>query len=235
MDYIIQGGSQPLPSIQAAFKQYGINIINGYGLTEAPLVLVNTPENSKRKPMSIGKAVMLIDARILDDNGEEVPTGEIGELAIKAKNVTPGYWNKPAETAKAFHGRYLLTGDLAKMDDDGDIFIIDRKKELIITGGENVLPSEVENALAEHPLIDRCVVVGYDHPKYGESIAAAIILREDEPHYAEILDQHMRSRLAGYKVPRMYVPVTHMPLNSTQKPDKLAIRQMMNDKVSQTL
>lgn len=235
MDYIIQGGSQPLPSIQAAFKQYGINIINGYGLTEAPLVLVNTPENSKRKPMSIGKAVMFVDARILDDNGEEVPTGEIGELAIKAKNVTPGYWNKPAETAKAFHGRYLLTGDLAKMDDDGDIFIIDRKKELIITGGENVLPSEVENALAEHPLVDRCVVVGYDHPKYGESIAAAIILREDEPHYAEILDQHMRSHLAGYKVPRMYVPVTHMPLNSTQKPDKLAIRQMMNDKVSQTL
>ncbi|NDQ50087.1 AMP-binding enzyme, partial [Staphylococcus aureus] len=121
------------------------------------------------------------------------------------------------------------------MDNDGDIFIIDRKKELIITGGENVLPSEVENALAEHQLVDRCVVVGYDHPKYGESIAAAIILREDEPHYAEILDQHMRSRLAGYKVPRMYVPVTHMPLNSTQKPDKLAIRQMMNDKVSQTL
>ncbi|KTE94030.1 long-chain fatty acid--CoA ligase, partial [Staphylococcus aureus] len=81
--------SQPFPSIQAAFKQYGINIINGYGLTEAPLVLVNTPENSKRKPMSIGKAVMFVDAHILDDNGEEVPTGEIGELAIKAKNVTP--------------------------------------------------------------------------------------------------------------------------------------------------
>uniref|UniRef100_UPI004053FFE5 AMP-binding enzyme n=1 Tax=Staphylococcus aureus TaxID=1280 RepID=UPI004053FFE5 len=86
-----------------------------------------------------------------------------------------------------------------------------------------------------HPLVYRCVVVGYDHPKYCESIAAAIILREDEPHYAEILDQHMRSLLAGYKVPRMYVPVTHMPLNSTHKPDKLAIRQMMNDKVSQTL
>ncbi len=118
------------------------------------------------------------------------------------------------QQSKAFHGRYLLTGDLAKMDDDGDIFIIDRKKELIITGGENVLPSEVDLA---DPLVDRCVVVGYDHPKYGESIAAAIILREDEPHYAEILDQHMRSRLAGYKVPRMYVPVAHMPLNSTQK------------------
>ncbi|KMS21020.1 AMP-binding protein, partial [Staphylococcus aureus] len=83
-DYIIQGGSQPLPSIQAAFKQYGINFINGYGLTDAPLVFVKTPENLTRKPMSIGKAVMFVDASILDDNGHEVPNGELGALAIKA-------------------------------------------------------------------------------------------------------------------------------------------------------
>ncbi|EKS1595760.1 acyl--CoA ligase [Staphylococcus pseudintermedius] len=233
MKYVIQGGSQPLPSIQQAFKKHGINIINGYGLTEAPLVLVNTPENARQKPMSIGKAVMFVDAKVLDDNKNEVGLNEIGELAIRAKNVTPGYWNKPEETAKIFHNQYLLTGDLAKKDVDGDIFIIDRKKELIITGGENVLPSEVENALAEHPLIDRCVVVGYEHPKYGESIAAAIILREQPEDYVDQLDQHMRERLAGYKVPRMYLPVTHMPLNSTQKPDKLAITKIMNDKAQQ--
>ncbi|EHJ08057.1 long-chain-fatty-acid--CoA ligase FadD [Staphylococcus simiae] len=233
MDYIIQGGSQPLPSIQQAFKQYGINIINGYGLTEAPLVLVNTPDNARRKPMSIGKAVMFVDARILDDSGEEVPNGEIGELAIKAKNVTPGYWHKPEETAKAFKNNYFLTGDLAKKDEDGDIFIIDRKKELIITGGENVLPSEVENVLAEHPLIDRCVVVGYEDPKYGESIAAAIILRQEDSDFITKLNQHMRDKLAGYKVPKMYLPVTHMPLNTTQKPDKIAISKMMNERAQQ--
>ncbi|RIM16108.1 long-chain fatty acid--CoA ligase [Staphylococcus chromogenes] len=234
MKYVIQGGSQPLPSIQAAFKQYGVNIINGYGLTEAPLVMVNTPENALKKPMSIGRSVMFVESIILDDDKNEVAVGEIGELAIKAKNVTPGYWNKPEETAKIFHGDYLLTGDLAKKDEDGDIFIIDRKKELIITGGENVLPSEVETALAQHPLVDRCVVVGYDHPKYGESIAAAVILREDDPDYATKLDAFMREKLAGYKIPRMYQPVTYMPLNSTQKPDKLAIRDMMNKK-AQTL
>ncbi|UXS75658.1 long-chain-fatty-acid--CoA ligase FadD [Staphylococcus chromogenes] len=234
MKYVIQGGSQPLPSIQAAFKQYGVNIINGYGLTEAPLVMVNTPENALKKPMSIGRSVMFVESIILDDDKNEVAVGEIGELAIKAKNVTPGYWNKPEETAKIFHGDYLLTGDLAKKDEDGDIFIIDRKKELIITGGENVLPSEVETALAQHPLVDRCVVVGYDHPKYGESIAAAVILREDDPDYATKLEAFMREKLAGYKVPRMYHPVTYMPLNSTQKPDKLAIRDMMNKK-AQTL
>ena len=230
MKYVIQGGSQPLPSIQAAFKQYGVNIINGYGLTEAPLVMVNTPENALKKPMSIGKSVMFVESIILDDDKNEVGVGEIGELAIKAKNVTPGYWKKPEETAKIFHGPYLLTGDLAKKDEDGDIFIIDRKKELIITGGENVLPSEVETALAEHPLVDRCVVVGYDHPKYGESIAAAVILRENDPDYERKLDTFMREKLAGYKVPRMYQPVTYMPLNSTQKPDKRAIRDMMNQK-----
>lgn len=184
--------------------------------------------------MSIGRSVMFVESIILDDDKNEVAVGEIGELAIKAKNVTPGYWNKPEETAKIFHGDYLLTGDLAKKDEDGDIFIIDRKKELIITGGENVLPSEVETALAQHPLVDRCVVVGYDHPKYGESIAAAVILREDDPDYATKLDAFMREKLAGYKVPRMYQPVTYMPLNSTQKPDKLAIRDMMNKK-AQTL
>ncbi len=230
--FVIQGGSQPLPSIQQAFKKYGINIINGYGLTEAPLVMVNTPENARHKPMSIGKSVMFVDAKVLDEDKNEVGDGEIGELAIRSKNVTPGYWGQPEETKKSFYNQYFLTGDLAKKDEDGDIYIIDRKKELIITGGENVLPSEVENALAEHPLIDRCVVVGYEHPKYGESIAAAIILREKVPDYVEQLDKHMRERLAGYKVPRMYLPVTHMPLNSTQKPDKLVIREMMNSKVN---
>ncbi|MDR9833333.1 long-chain-fatty-acid--CoA ligase FadD [Staphylococcus coagulans] len=230
--FVIQGGSQPLPSIQQAFKKYGINIINGYGLTEAPLVMVNTPENARHKPMSIGKSVMFVDAKVLDEDKNEVGDGEIGELAIRSKNVTPGYWGQPEETKKSFHNQYFLTGDLAKKDEDGDIYIIDRKKELIITGGENVLPSEVENALAEHPLIDRCVVVGYEHPKYGESIAAAIILREKVPDYVEQLDKHMRERLAGYKVPRMYLPVTHMPLNSTQKPDKPVIREMMNSNVN---
>lgn len=194
--------------------------------------MVNTPENARHKPMSIGKSVMFVDAKVLDEDKNEVGDGEIGELAIRSKNVTPGYWGQPEETKKSFYNQYFLTGDLAKKDEDGDIYIIDRKKELIITGGENVLPSEVENALAEHPLIDRCVVVGYEHPKYGESIAAAIILREKVPDYVEQLDKHMRERLAGYKVPRMYLPVTHMPLNSTQKPDKLVIREMMNSKVN---
>ena len=113
-------------------------LINGYGLTEAPLTTVNTPDNAINKPMSIGKPVMFTEVRVLDDTYQDVTPGEIGELAIRGKNVTPGYWNKPEETAKSFHKDFFLTGDLARLDEDGDIYIVDRKKEMIITGGENV-------------------------------------------------------------------------------------------------
>src|SRR5699024_12227236 len=99
------------------------------------------------------KSIMYVDSKLLDEEGNEVEVGEIGELAVNGKNVTPGYWNKPEETAKVFKNGYFLTGDLAKKDEDGDIFIVNRKKVLIITGGENVLPSEVEAALSEHQMV----------------------------------------------------------------------------------
>src|SRR5699024_8931567 len=206
------------------------SIINGYGLTEAPLVMVNTPENGAQKPGSIGKPVMFMDICIFDDNFEEVEVGEIGELGVRGNNITPGYWNKPEETAKTFHGEYFLTGDLAKVDEDGDVYIVDRRKEMIITGGENVLPSEVETVLAEHPLVAQGVVVGYDSPKYGESVAAAVVLTEDDPDFEAKLDAHMRENIAGYKIPRLYLKLTHMPLNSTSKADKLELQKYMNEK-----
>src|SRR5699024_1826221 len=181
IDFLIQGGSSPLPMVQKKFNSLGYSIINGYGLTEARLVMVNTPENGAQKPGSISKQVMFMDIGIFDDNFEEVEVGEIGEIGVRGKNITSGYWNKPEETAKTFHGEYFLTGDLAKVDEDGDVYIVDRRNEMIITGGENVLPSEVETVLAEHPLVAQGVVVGYDSPKYGESVAAAVVLTEDDP------------------------------------------------------
>lgn len=230
IDYLIQGGSAPLPSVQKKFMDMGYNLITGYGLTEAPLVMVNTPENSKKKPGSIGKPVMFVDVRVLNESYEDVEVGEIGELAVRGKNVTPGYWNKPKETAEVFSDGYFLTGDLARVDEDVDVYIVDRKKELIITGGENVLPSEVETALAEHPLVAQCVVLSYDSPKYGESVSAAVVLTQEDPDYEEKLDSFMREKVAGYKIPRMYLKVTHMPLNSTSKPDKLLLQEFMNKK-----
>ncbi|MGE0975436.1 class I adenylate-forming enzyme family protein [Staphylococcus cohnii] len=233
IDFLIQGGSSPLPMVQKKFNSLGYSIINGYGLTEAPLVMVNTPENGAQKPGSIGKPVMFMDICIFDDNFEEVEVGEIGELGVRGNNITPGYWNKPEETAKTFHGEYFLTGDLAKVDEDGDVYIVDRRKEMIITGGENVLPSEVETVLAEHPLVAQGVVVGYDSPKYGESVAAAVVLTEDDPDFEAKLDTHMRENIAGYKIPRLYLKLTHMPLNSTSKADKLELQKYMNEKAQQ--
>lgn len=228
--YLIQGGSPPLPAVQAKLLDMNIALINGYGLTEAPIVSVNTVSNSKVKPKSIGHPVIFTEVRIFDDDFNEVEPGEIGELGVRGKNVTPGYWNKPEATAKSFHDNFFLTGDLATIDEDGDVYIVDRKKEMIITGGENVLPSEVEAVLSEHPLVAQCVVVGFTSPKYGESVSAAVVLTEEDDNFEEKLDTFAREKLGGYKVPRMYLSINHMPLNSTSKPDKLALQQRMNEK-----
>lgn len=233
IEYLIQGGSAPLPAVQKKFESMGLTLINGYGLTEAPLAMVNTPHHSRVKPMTIGKPIMYMDMKLFDEDGNETVDGEIGELAIKGKNVTPGYWNKPEETAAAFNGDYFLTGDLARKDEDGDVFIVDRKKEMIITGGENVLPSEVEMALSEHPIVRQAAVVGYDSPEYGESVSAAIVLAEDTENFEEILDKHIRERVAGYKIPRLYLKMDAIPLNSTAKPDKLEIQRLMNEKAQE--
>ncbi|MBF7016064.1 long-chain-fatty-acid--CoA ligase FadD [Staphylococcus durrellii] len=228
--YLIQGGSPPLPAVQAKLLDMNIDLINGYGLTEAPIVSVNTVNNSKIKPKSIGHPVIFSDIRIFDDDFNEVGPGEIGELGVRGNNVTPGYWNKPEITTKSFHDDFFLTGDLAKIDEDGDIYIVDRKKEMIITGGENVLPSEVEAVLSEHPLVAQCVVIGFTSPKYGESVSAAVVLTEDDADFEAKLDSYAREKLGSYKIPRMYLNINHMPLNSTSKPDKLALQERMNEK-----
>lgn len=230
IEFLIQGGSAPLPGVQKKFQSMGYTIINGYGLTEAPLAMVNTPHNAIEKPLSIGKPVMYEDVRLLDDEFNEVKSGEIGELAVKGKNVTPGYWNKPEESEESFKDGYFLTGDLANKDEDGDIFIVDRKKDLIITGGENVLPSEVEAVISEHPLVAQAVVVGYKSPEFGESVSAAVMLTEEDPDFESKLDEYMREKLAGYKTPKMYLKIDDMPLTSTAKPAKMELQRLMNQK-----
>src|SRR5699024_9182348 len=136
----------------------------------------------------------------------------MGELSdyVNVSIYKDSYWNKPEATEKNCKDGYFLTGDLARVDEDGDIYIVDRKKEMIITGGENVLPSEVEAVLASHPLVAQGVVVGFESEKFGESVSAAVLLSEDDPDYEEKLDKHMKEHLAGYKVPKMYLKVTKM-------------------------
>lgn len=230
---LMQGGSAPLPAVQAKFEQMGLTIQNAYGMTEAPVTFVNPKDNAKVKPMSIGRPLMFIDYRVIDERGQDVQAGEIGELIIKGNNVMPGYFNNPEENAKSFIDGYFRTGDLARVDEDGDIFIVNRLKELIITGGENVLPSEVEAILSKHPLVGQTVVVGYDNPQFGESVSAAVVLTEDDPGFEEKLDKYMLENLAGYKTPKLYLKLDAIPLNSTNKPDALEIQRLMNAKAKE--
>lgn len=233
VEMFVSGGSAPLPAVQDYFKGIGKIIVNGYGLTEAPLVTYNSNEAALEHEESIGRPVMNLKHKIVDENMNEVPLGEMGELLIRGVNVTPGYWNLPEENAKAFHEGYFRTGDLATENEKGELTIVNRLKELIITGGENVLPSEVEAVLNKHPLVNQGIVVGYENPKFGESVGAAIVLNKDAKgadNYEEILDEFMLKNLAGYKTPKLYLVLDEMPLNSTAKPDRLELQRLMNEK-----
>lgn len=232
VELFVSGGSAPLPAVQDHFKKLGKIIVNGYGLTEAPLVTYNSNEAALANETSIGRPVMNLAHKIVDEDMNEVPLGEMGELIIRGPNVTPGYYNLPEENEKAFVDGYFRTGDLATENENGELTIVNRLKELIITGGENVLPSEVEAVLNKHPLISQGIVVGYEHPKFGESVGAAVTLNKDAKgydNYKEVLDEFMLKNLAGYKTPKFYLVLDEIPLNSTAKPDRLELQRLMND------
>ncbi len=233
IDYLVQGGAPPLPKVNEIFSMMGLTLINGYGLTEAPLLTFNTNEIAEKYPYSIGHPVMNVEIKLIDEKGNSVKRGEIGEMIVKGENVTKGYWNKPKLNEEVFTSDgYFYTGDLARLGDDGEITIINRKKELIITGGENVLPSEVESILSKHPLIRQAIVVGFENKQFGESVSAAIVLNQEAmnvENYEAVLDEYCTKNLAGYKTPKLYLTMEEIPLNSVNKPDRLEIQRLMNE------
>lgn len=233
VEMFVAGGSPPLPAVQKVFQQMGKIIINGYGLTEAPLLSFNKQVYADQRPETIGRPVMNVKHKIVDEDFNEVPVGEIGELIVRGVNVTVGYWNLPEENESAFHNGYFRTGDLATENEFGELTIINRLKEMIITGGENVLPSEVEVVLSKHPLVKTAIVLGYDNPQFGESVSAALILNKEAigyEDYEEVLNEYLLKNLAGYKTPKLYLILEELPQNSVGKPDRLELKRMMNEK-----
>ena len=203
--YVVSG-SAPLPvETMRRFEELtGGVIIEGYGLTEtAPVTHVN-PVKGTRKPGSIGIAVPSTDARIVDlDTGtREQPTKEAGELVLKGPQVMRAYWNMPAETGEALRDGWLYTGDIAYMDDDGYAYIVDRKKDLIIAGGFNIYPRDVDEVLYEHPKIADAVTIGIPDPYRGETVKVFVVVRPGTTLTQEEVITHCRERLAAYKVPR---------------------------------
>ena len=200
-------GGAPLPlEVQQKFEEItGGKLAEGYGLSEAPVVVTANPQIGKRKAGSIGVPFPDVEARIMDmETGEkEMPVGEVGELVIRGPQVMQGYWNRPEETKQVLRKGWLYTGDLAKMDEDGFFFIVDRKKEMIIASGYNIYPREIEEVLYEHPKVKEAVAYGVPHPYRGETVKVAIVLKEGVTATPEEIIEFCRERLAHFKVPKI--------------------------------
>ncbi|MFI6735743.1 class I adenylate-forming enzyme family protein [Nonomuraea sp. NPDC050451] len=175
---------------------------NGYGMTETTaLAIGNGGADYHAKPDSIGLPSPVVDVRVVDPMGAELPPGEVGELCVRGPNVIMGYWNKPEATAETFVKGWLHTGDLAKIDEEGFVYIVDRAKDMVIRGGENVYCAEVEAALFEHPAVDDAAVIGVPHDELGEEVGAVIRLAPGTSVATEDLQSFLKDRIAKFKIP----------------------------------
>jgi len=198
----------------------GVKLYEGYGSTEAGIVTTLMPEDQMRKPGSIGKESSGTDLiKILDENGNEVAPGEVGELYSRGPMLFDYYYKLPEVTAESFQGEYFSAGDMARRDEEGYYYLVDRKKNMIITGGENVYPSEVENVLAAHDAIFDVAVVGLPHEKWGEEVSAVIILKDDHKLDEKDVVDYCRAQLAPYKCPKkiFFIAADEMPRTGTGK------------------
>ncbi len=198
------GGAPAAPELVRRLKEVfpTISASNGYGLTEtSALTISNIGPDYERKPDSIGLAVPISDVKVVDEEGREVPRGEIGELCVRGPHVVKGYWNKPEPTAKTFRNGYLHTGDVVRMDDEGFIYVLDRAKDMLIRGGENVYCVEVENALYQHPAVIDAAVIGIPHRVLGEEVGAVVQLKAGVVVTEQELRTHVSRTLAAFKVP----------------------------------
>jgi long-chain acyl-CoA synthetase len=211
------GASLPLEILRGFEEKFGCVILEGYGLSEtSPVASFNLPDRA-RKPGSIGVPVEDVQMRLVDEAGEPSPAGDIGEIAIKGPNVMKGYLGKPEATAEAITDGWFRTGDLAKVDEDGYFYIVDRKKDLIIRGGYNVYPREIEEVLHEHPAVAEVAVIGMPHPDLGEEIGAAVALKPGASATPDELRAFARDKVAAYKYPRHVWLVDELPKGPTGK------------------
>ncbi|MGE6412690.1 AMP-binding protein [Planococcus kocurii] len=225
-------GSAPLPAeVQEKFEKLtGGKLVEGYGLTETAPVTHSNLVWGERTKGSIGLPYPDTDSKIFQSGTlNPVPNGEIGEIAIKGPQVMKGYWNKPEETAVTIVDGWLLTGDLGYMDDEGHFFIVDRKKDMIIAGGFNIYPREIEEVLYEHEAIQECVVAGIPDPYRGETVKAYIVLKEGYTVTEEELNTHCRENLAAFKVPRIYEFRKELPKTAV---GKILRRSLVDEEVA---
>ncbi|MFJ4840590.1 long-chain fatty acid--CoA ligase [Streptomyces sp. NPDC088746] len=211
------GASLPVEILHGFEQRFGCPVLEGFGMSEtSPVVTFNHPDRP-RKAGSIGTPIRDVEVRLLDDKGQDVLPGEIGELAVRGPNVMKGYWNRPEETRAAIPDGWLRTGDLARADDEGYLYIVDRKKDMIIRGGYNVYPREIEEVLHEHPAVAMVAVIGIPHADLGEEVAAMVVLSPGGQATPDELREYVKDRMAAYKYPRRVWLVDKLPLGPSGK------------------
>ena len=221
----------PLPLLQQAVDRIGCGFVQVYGMTETWGSIVALPPEDhlpgrEHKMTAAGKALPGVELKILDEDGNELPPGEIGEVAIRSPNNTRGYWNKPEESAKALIGDgWLRTGDAGILDEEGYLFIQDRIKDMIITGAENVYPAEVESAIYGHPAVADVAVIGVPDPKWGEAVKAMVVLKPGHEADAAGIITHARERIAGFKCPKSVNFIDALPRNPSGKILRRSLRE----------
>ena len=202
----------------------GSQILAAFGQTEmSPVTCMLLGEDAVRKLGSVGKVIPTVAARVVDEDMNEVPIGEVGEIVYRAPTLMSGYWNNPVATAEAFEGGWFHSGDLVRMDDEGYVWVVDRKKDMIISGGENIYCAEVENVLASHPGIVEVAVIGRPHQKWGEVPIAVVAVAQSDLRL-EDLDEFLNERLARYKHPKRLEIVDALPRNPAGKVLKTELR-----------
>jgi long-chain acyl-CoA synthetase len=214
---ITGGAAMPVEVLRGFEKAFGCELLEGYGLSEtSPVASMNHP-GRPRKPGSIGTPLQEVEMKVFDENDNEVPPGEVGEIVIRGHNVMKGYWQRPEATEEAMRGGWFHSGDMARVDEEGYFFIVDRKKDMIIRGGYNVYPREVEEVLYEHPKIREAAVLGIPHDQWGEEIGAAVVLHEGEELAPEEVSEYVKERIAAYKYPRLVWFLDDLPKGPTGK------------------
>ncbi|GAB6064472.1 o-succinylbenzoate--CoA ligase [Deferrisoma palaeochoriense] len=222
----MSGGAPLPPSLVQQYHEAGIALQQGFGMSEAAPGITTLPKNlALLKAGSVGRALFHVEVRVVDERGDEVPRGQVGELVLRGPNLMQGYWNRPEATRQAFSGGWFHSGDLARMDEDGDLYIVDRKKDMFISGGENVYPAEVENLIYELPQVSEAAVVGVPDDTWGEVGCAVVAVKHGHTLTVQQVLEHLRPRLAKYKVPKRVVFVDALPRNAAGKVLKNVLRE----------
>ncbi len=223
------GSAMPVELMRGFEEAFHCKVLEGYGLSESsPVASFNHPDR-ERKPGSIGTPIEGVEMKVVDDDGNEVDQGDVGEIVIKGHNVMNGYWKRDDATAETIVDGWLHTGDIGKVDEDGYFFIVDRKKEMIIRGGYNVYPREIEEVLYEHPDVREAAVLGIPSDEYGEEVAAAVALKDGASTSSDELRSYVKEQVAGYKYPRKVWLVDDLPKGPTGKILKREIEPPSDD------